>query len=63
MTRRDFELIARVIRTTPNVPRAKLAEAFANEIQQVASGFNRKLFIKACGVQVIMSHEPTIKIK
>lgn len=51
MFKRDFELIARVIRETPNVPRLKLAIAFADQLEQVADRFDRKRFIKACGVK------------
>lgn len=58
MIRRDFELIARVIKTTPSIPKARLAVAFANELQQTNSGFKRDKFIRACGVQVVTTIKP-----
>lgn len=63
MHKRDYELIARVIRETPYVPRAILAKAFADELAQVSERFDRNRFIKACGVVVVMSHDPEIKIR
>lgn len=53
MSKRDFELIARIIRETPSIPKARLAVAFADQLCQVAERFNRDKFIKACGVKVV----------
>lgn len=49
MTRKDFELIAKVLRTADEVADQEtieaLAEMFANELQGTNPNFNRGLFI------------------
>lgn len=51
MLKRDVEMIARVIRNNSG-NRPKLARAFADELCQIVSGFDRLRFYKACGVKV-----------
>lgn len=51
MLKRDVEMIARVVKANSG-NRPKLAEAFANELCQVVSAFDRIKFYKACGVKV-----------
>jgi hypothetical protein len=54
MTRKDFELIASVIRNTDEVAdsqtRDALAEMFADKLAGTNDRFNRETFLKACGV-------------
>lgn len=55
MQRRDFELIARVIRALPSHPetyRVYVAEKFADELATVNPSFDRERFLKACGVKL-----------
>lgn len=60
MTRKDFELIARVLKDTPRYAewrgivkddRAELAEAFAAELAAGNPLFDRARFLAACGVE------------
>ena len=58
MTRRHFEMIARVVRAhanathTENAPaHTKLAERFANELTLENERFDRARFLAACGVR------------
>lgn len=48
MTRRDYELIARIIRKMPDGVRKAAMEAFATDLHAGAAGFNKERFIKAC---------------
>lgn len=54
MTRRDFQLIARVLRETTNGPdmpeplRAHIARAFASELAPTSPRFDRERFLHAC---------------
>ena len=54
MTRRDFELIARVLRETTNGPdmpeplREHIARTFANELAGTNPRFDRVRFLRAC---------------
>jgi len=49
MTRRDFNLIAGVIRQLPpQVSRGTLARAFAAELPTTNPNFNRDRFLDAC---------------
>lgn len=58
MTRKDFELIARVVLAqrrdnlflTPDDADA-MARAFADELRATNKQFNRDKFLRACGVQ------------
>ena len=54
MTRKNFELIARVIKNADEVAdewaREALAEMFARELATTNENFNRDRFLKACGV-------------
>jgi len=55
MTRKDFELIARVVNNTytnnvqPDVDRDQIAEAFARELTNVNPRFDAAKFLQACG--------------
>lgn len=50
MYKRDVEMIARIIRANAG-NRRKIAEAFALELCQIISAFDRAKFLKACGVR------------
>jgi hypothetical protein len=60
MTRKDFELIARVLDSSAQSTAinpftgkniyVELAEDFAKALQEANPRFNRELFLKACGV-------------
>ncbi len=51
MTRKDFELIARVVSNITNTTsRRGVAEAFASELSATNPRFNRARFLDACGV-------------
>ena len=56
MTRKDYELISKVINTAQNIDTEKTGEAvaiaylLADELAQENSRFNRELFLNACGV-------------
>lgn len=54
MLKRDVEMITRIIRTNAG-NRRKLAEAFAMELGQIVSAFDRVKFLKACGVRQILA--------
>jgi hypothetical protein len=57
MTRKDFELIARVIHNYPShaaslrAARESFARAFADELGKTSATFDRARFLKACGVE------------
>lgn len=55
MTKRDFELIARVLKTWRDDFGAKralgVAQDFADELQGTNPQFDRARFLKACGVE------------
>lgn len=54
MTKRDFELIARVIRSVPSwdesdsARRRELAMTFANALTETNPRFDRERFLEAC---------------
>lgn len=51
MTRKDFELIARVVRTISNEDaRLEAAQQFAVALAATNSRFNIARFIEACGI-------------
>lgn len=54
MTRKDFELIARVIKNSDEVAddmtREALADMFADKLADTNPAFDRARFITACGV-------------
>lgn len=52
MNRKDFELVARVVKAFPLIGKERLARQFADAIQKAdgCSGFNRTLFLDRCGV-------------
>jgi hypothetical protein len=55
MTRKDFQLIADVLKASSTSPMNRcvvreLAATFANELANTNPRFNKALFIKACGV-------------
>lgn len=55
MTRKDFQLIARVIKESEgavidDLSRDGLAEMFADELASTNPAFDRARFLKACGV-------------
>lgn len=50
MHKRDYEMIARIVRLNAG-NRRKLAEAFALELGQLSLAFDRAKFLKACGVK------------
>jgi hypothetical protein len=53
MTRRDFELIARVLKTSRHWldrgAHKTIVVLFANELKTTNSNFDREKFVKACG--------------
>ena len=50
MTKRHFEMIARVVSSITNVNnRRSVAEAFAAELAQENPRFDRRRFLDACG--------------
>lgn len=56
MTRQDFELIARVLRSNQDSRtkafekyHAQICHDFADELQETDSSFDRARFLKACG--------------
>lgn len=55
MSRKHFELIARVLRnldgTVPHADRKATAEAFADELRATNPNFDRARFLTACGVK------------
>lgn len=51
MYKRDVEMIARIIKANSG-NRPKLAKAFADELCQIVSAFDRIKFYKQCGVKV-----------
>lgn len=57
MLKRDVEMIARIIKANAG-NRAKLANAFADELGQIASAFDRQRFLKACGVRPVFKIKP-----
>lgn len=52
MSRKDFEMIARVVRyfRSRNLVVPGLGEAFADELEKTNPRFDRQRFLKACGV-------------
>lgn len=56
MLKRDVEMIARIIKANAG-NRRKLAEAFALELAQISSAFDRRKFIRACGVKLPPSEQ------
>ena len=54
MTREDYELIADIIKNTPNVDddkRRALAQDFADDLAETNPRFDSIAFLIACGVQ------------
>lgn len=53
MTRRDFELIANILRFPPldNKQRTKMAHEIAEALSKSYPAFNSNKFLKACGVR------------
>jgi hypothetical protein len=55
MNRKDFDLVARIIKTSDNQPdrRRNMALDFAMGFDKAegCSGFDRERFLKACGVK------------
>jgi hypothetical protein len=54
MSKKDYEVVARVLRTNLNVDefaRRTLAEDFAREFAATNPQFNRATFLRACGVE------------
>lgn len=56
MHKRDFEMIARIVKANAG-NRRKLAEAFALELAQINSAFDKRKFLKACGVRLPPSEQ------
>lgn len=63
MTKKDYELVARVLRDTEAAclrsqwdavwrDRGRVAEAFADELASTNPRFDRARFLRACGVEV-----------
>ena len=54
MTRKDFELIARVVdsfcEARPDIPRDELALAFGLELERTNPRFDLTRFLRMCGV-------------
>lgn len=48
MSRKDYRVIADVLKRHGNEPRHKLAEHFANALAQVEGQFDRGRFLAAC---------------
>jgi hypothetical protein len=51
LTRKDFELIAEVIRCLPANVRTPVALVFAHRLAQAESRFDRQRFIDACDIE------------
>jgi len=53
MTKKTFEMVARILRTTdmPATTRTALAREFVGEFRQVNPRFDAERFERACGVQ------------
>ncbi len=53
MTRKDFDLIARVVREweTDEANRRRLAEIFVTKLRPTNALFNPSRFLEACGVE------------
>ena len=56
MTRKDYELIAKVLRNSDEIidemALEAIAENFANELESTNPRFNPARFLSACGVKV-----------
>lgn len=50
MNRKDFELVARIIKGMPYGYRSTTAHEFADRLTGYAAGFDRDRFLKACGM-------------
>lgn len=50
MTKKDYELIARVIRKNPSLESNDLIEAMTDALEQDNRRFNRAKFLEACGL-------------
>jgi hypothetical protein len=51
MSRKDFELLARVIASLDRAYRARVALAFVQTLANTSPRFDGDRFLKACGVQ------------
>jgi len=52
MTKKHFKALAEAIQTLPDASREQAASAVADAVAQFNDRFDRKRFIKLCGVSV-----------
>ena len=52
MNRKDFELVAKVVRAFPLIGKERLARSFADVLEKAdgCSGFDRAKFLARCGM-------------